>query len=108
MTPSSTYIFSVTKVIQDVTFVPLNVSDDELADFPSVVTYVCEHDVLKNDGQMLHNRLKHIGKESKLVVMEGAFHAQMIFAQQFLGLKAFKRTTKAFDEYVATIGTYIQ
>lgn len=98
----------VTKVIQDVTFVPLNVSDDELADFPSVVTYVCEHDVLKNDGQMLHNRLKHIGKESKLVVMEGAFHAQMIFAQQFLGLKAFKRTTKAFDEYVATIGTYIQ
>ena len=94
-------------VIEDVTFVPLNMTDDELADMPPVKTYICEHDVLKNDGQVLHARLKNIGKESDLILFKGAFHGQMMFSKKFLGLKAFKRTTKEFDGYITDFTSYI-
>ena len=101
-------IIRIQKVVEEVTFVPLNIPDAELMDIPPVATYVCEHDVLKNDGQMMHSRLSLLGKKSKLVVLEGAFHAQMFFARQFLGLKKFPRTTAAFEEYVEYIGSHIE
>jgi len=56
---------------------------------------------------MLHGRLKNIGKESELVVLTGAFHGQMVFAEQFMGLRAFKHSTRVCDDYYTTIGRYI-
>ena len=46
--------------IEKVEFTPLNISDEELADIPDCQFYVCEHDVLKNDGQIMHSRLQKL------------------------------------------------
>jgi len=114
--PSKTRIFSkeelefrerATRQLSDSTFVPLNWSDETLLTIPPVITYVSEHDVLKNDGQMFHNRLKHLGKSSTLVVMDGAFHGQFMFSSQFSGTNLFKRTTARCTKYIKQIGNYL-
>ena len=53
-----------------------------------MVTYVAEHDVLKDDGVLLHKRLRMIGGKSELIQWDGGIHAQVVFSLQnrnFLG-----------------------
>ena len=60
--------------IEKVEFTPLNISDEELADIPDCQFYVCEYDVLKNDGQIMHARLQKLKKNTKLTLIEGKSH----------------------------------
>ena len=96
------------KIIKDGSFIPLNITDEELLEIPPVATYVAEHDVLKNDGQIFHNRLKHIGKDSTLFVLDGAFHGQLAFSNQFCGSNLFARSTERCRRYMTKIGSYLQ
>ena len=45
-----------------------------------MVTYVAEHDVLKDDGVLLHRRLRMIGGKSELIQWDGGIHAQVVFS----------------------------
>ena len=65
--------------IEKVEFTPLNISDEELADIPDCQFYVCEYDVLKNDGQIMHARLQKLKKNTQITLIEGESH-------QFLSL----------------------
>ena len=60
--------------IEKVEFTPLNISDEELADIPDCQFYVCEYDVLKNDGQIMHARLQKLKKNSQITTIEGLCH----------------------------------
>ena len=60
--------------IEKVEFTPLNISDEELADIPDCQFYVCEYDVLKNDGQIMHARLQKLKKNSQITTIEGLFN----------------------------------
>ena len=44
-----------------------------------MVTYVAEHDVLKDDGVLLHKRLRMFGGKSELIEWDGGIHAQVVF-----------------------------
>ena len=44
-----------------------------------MVTYVAEHDVLKDDGVLLHKRLRMFGGKSELIQWDGGIHAQVVF-----------------------------
>ena len=57
--------------IEKVEFTPLNISDEELADIPDCQFYVCEYDVLKNDGQIMHARLQKLKKNTQITLIEG-------------------------------------
>ena len=85
-----------------------SISDQLLADIPPVIIYVMEHDALKNDGQMMHKRIQSVGRSSQLATVEGAFHGQLLLAEQFMDLKPFKKTTKFCDDYIDDIKKYIQ
>ena len=61
-------------------FQPALASDDLLQLLPPVVTYVAEHDVLKDDGVLLHKRLRMIGGKSELIQWDGGIHAQVVFS----------------------------
>ena len=54
-------------------YIPLFIPDDDLKSLPPVVTFGCEHDVLKNDADILHARLQKLGKSSKMTLWEGTF-----------------------------------
>ena len=60
--------------IEKVEFTPLNISDEELADIPDCQFYVCEYDVLKNDGQIMHARLQKLKKNTQITTIEGLYH----------------------------------
>ena len=60
--------------IEKVEFTPLNISDEELADIPDCQFYVCEYDVLKNDGQIMHARLQKLKKNTQITLIEGKSH----------------------------------
>ena len=69
--------------VDDITltyFKPALASDDLLQLLPPVVTYVAEHDVLKDDGVLLHKRLRMIGGKSELIQWDGGIHAQVVFS----------------------------
>ena len=52
--------FRVSKLLADPLYIPLFISDDDLKHMPPCVTFGCEHDVLKNDAQIFHNRLRNV------------------------------------------------
>ena len=64
-------IFRIMSVIEQVEFTPLNISDEVLSEAPDCQFIVCEHDVLKNDGQIMHARLKKLDKCSSLYEFKG-------------------------------------
>jgi len=61
-------------------------SDDLLQLLPPVVTYVAEHDVLKDDGVLLHKRLRMFGGKSEIIQWDGGIHGQMALSAQFTPL----------------------
>ena len=64
-------LFRIMENIEKVEFTPLNISDEELADIPDCQFYVCEYDVLKNDGQIMHARLQKLKKNTQITLIEG-------------------------------------
>ena len=67
-------------------FQPVLASDDLLQLLPPVVTYVAEHDVLKDDGVLLHKRLRMFGGKSEIIQWDGGIHAQVALSAQFAPL----------------------
>ena len=65
--------------IEKVEFVPLNISDEALTQVPNCHFITCEHDVLKNDADIMHARLQKLGKSSKLVNLEGIWSLIVFF-----------------------------
>jgi len=61
-------------------------SDDLLQLLPPVATYVAEHDVLKDDGVLLHKRLRMFGGKSEIIQWNGGIHAQVALSAQFAPL----------------------
>ena len=60
----------------------MNISDEELADIPDCQFYVCEYDVLKNDGEIMHARLQKLKKNTQITLIEGESHQ----FSRFIGL----------------------
>ena len=59
-------------------------SDDLLQLLPQVVTYVAEHDVLKDDEKSnVMFRLRMFGGKSELIQWDGGIHAQVALSTHF-------------------------
>ena len=98
-------------MIENAKFCPLHIPDAELSEIPETNIFVAEHDVLKNDGQVLHAKLQNIGVKSQLETIQGGLHAQIIFSEQFAGEKIgsyFPRTTKFTLEYIKSLRSFLQ
>jgi len=97
----------MTKYVESVEWTPLSMSDEHLKQLPDCQFYTAQYDVLKNDGDILHARLKSLEKSSKMTFWEGSFHGQIMFGQQFLGLKNFPRSTSYVDDYIEKMQDYV-
>ena len=98
-------------MIENCKFCPLHIPDAELSEIPETNIFVAEHDVLKNDGQVLYAKLQKIGVKSQLETIQGGLHAQIIFSEQFAGEKIgsyFPRTTKFASEYIESLRSFLQ
>ena len=88
--------------IEKVEFTPLNISDEELADIPDCQFYVCEYDVLKNDGQIMHARLQKLKKNSQITTIEGLCH---IFSESHIYEQLFRWFSWPNDVCQTVLGT---
>ena len=94
---------------------PLFAPDDLLAKLPNCVIYVSEHDVLHDDGVLLHQRsgfhvnlilnpifyrLVKLGVQSKLVEWSGAIHAQVALSAQFAPVEVDPAATRQVAGYL--------
>ena len=75
--------FRYTKKIANPFHVPLFIEDDILRHIPPCIIFACEHDVLKNDAQMFHERLRRLNKKTEIYVWEGALHAHLVLSESF-------------------------
>jgi len=98
----------VSKMISDPMYIPLFIPDDDLMSLPPVVTFGCEHDVLKNDAQILHSRLSSLGKQSELHILEGTLHGCMVLSKQKFGFGMFKKHTEYASKYFDSVSKLIQ
>ena len=97
-------------MISDGKFSPLHIPDFELRKIPETNIFVSEHDVLKNDGQILHARLDQLGIKNQLKIISGGLHAQILFSEQFCGEKMgsyFPKTTKFVEEYIESFRPFL-
>jgi len=78
---------------------PLLTSKGLLEKYPPSIIYVSEHDVLRDDGALFHQRLVDIGKESQLVEWTGAIHAQVALSAQFAPFEADASATRQINSY---------
>ena len=94
---------------------PLLASKGLLEKYPPSIIYVSEHDVLRDDGALFHQRLNilnnilsfmnkiyrlvDIGKESQLVEWTGAIHAQVALSAQFAPFEADASATRQINSY---------
>jgi len=95
----------LTNLVQSPLFCPLFIDDETLKKMPHIDIFVCENDILKNDGQMLHARLKALGKSSRLEVFGGAFHANLVLSR-FFGLvpkRLFPRTNLFAENFLNSL-----
>merc|ERR1712235_17117 len=98
----------VSKMISDPMYIPLFIPDTDLMSLPPVVTFGCEHDVLKNDAQILHSRLCSLGKKSELHILEGTLHGCMVLSKQKFGFGMFKKHTAYANKYFDSVSKLIQ
>ena len=98
----------MSKMISDPMYIPLFIPDADLMSLPPVVTFGCEHDVLKNDAQILHSRLCSLGKSSELHILEGTLHGCMVLSKQKFGFGMFKKHTAYANKYFDSVAKLIQ
>lgn len=98
-------------MIENGKFCPLHIPFVDLSAIPETNIFVSEHDVLKNDGQILHAKLQKIKVISHLETIQGGLHAQIIFSEQFAGEKIgsyFPRSTKFASKYIESLRSFLQ
>ena len=61
----------MTNYVKSVEWTPLSMSDELLKQLPDCQFYACQHDVLKNDADILHARLQNLEKTTKMTLWEG-------------------------------------
>ena len=73
--------FSYSRKIASPLYVPLFIPDEALKSIPPCITFGCEHDVLKNDAQIFHERLRRLDRNTQIHIWEGTLHANLIFSE---------------------------
>ena len=87
-------------------FTCLFIPDEDLAEMPPTDIFICENDILKNDGQILAARLSFLNKKHTLVCMDGALHANLVFSEQFGFFKNFRKTNEYCENYFRSLSAH--
>ena len=78
---------------------PLFTEESLLSKLPRTIIYVAEHDVLRDDGALMHERLVKAGVDTTLVEWSGAIHAQVALSKQFSPIELDPMATKQVCDY---------
>lgn len=84
---------------------PLLAPKELLKKLPHVTIYISEHDVLKDDGILMYDRLIDAGNSNrtKLVTWEGAIHVETILSKQAIGFDLVPQATRWVSEYMTVL-----
>jgi len=87
--------------IMDYRVSPLLAPMEMLLELPTTVIYVCEHDVLKDDGVMMIKQLEDIGHiNAKIHELKGGIHGTFILSRQATGMNMHPKSTLWVSAYI--------
>ena len=93
--------------IMDYRVSPLFAPMEMLLELPKTIIYVCENDVLRDDGVMMVKQLEDVGHtDVKLVEFKGAVHAIITASEQAVGSNIVPKATQWVSAYIKRIRVF--